>query len=283
MVDKQLQIDRLREELISNYPALWQKIITGWKSPGPDRAMLMYSANYLFHTGNIKWALDPLTLHWRLKVKGQGVDPADLQGISFIILTHRHEDHLDLDLLSALKDSPITWVVPDYLLPLVTGRGVISKNIIVPAPLCPFMVEGIKITSFNGLHTAYEAAGISRGVPAAGYLVEFNGKRWLFPGDTRNYDASQLPDFNQVDGVFAHLWMGRGCALIDPPPLLESFCRFIASWQPDRVVITHLMEFGRNAVDYWDVNHARKAISFFQANYPLINASYATIGQTVFL
>ena len=122
-----------------------------------------------------------------------------------------------------------------------------------------------------------------RGIPAAGYLVDFNGKRWLFPGDTRTYDASPIPDFGQLDGLFAHLWLGRGCALLDFPPLLKSFCHFFASQQPGSIILTHLMEFGRAADEYWDVSHAQKVISFYQANYNHVELSYALMGQTIFL
>ena len=100
-----------------------------------------------------------------------------------------------------------------------------------------------------------------RGVPATGYLVEFQNKRWLFPGDTRTYDASQLPSFGPVDGLFAHLWLGRGCALMDEPPLLDAFCQFCLDLQPRRIILTHLNEFGRDADDFWDEEHAEKLCS----------------------
>jgi hypothetical protein len=282
--EKQAQIARHRDELIARYPALWQNIITEWKSPGPDQAWLTYSANYLFRTGNVRWALDPLTLNWRLKDSAPKVDVSDLGDASFILLTHRHEDHLDLDLLAALRHFPICWVVPEPILVQVTGQaGIPRENIIVPRPLHPIEQDGIRITPFDGLHWATESDGTLRGVPSTGYLVEWAGRRWLFPGDTRTYDVSQLPDFGPLNGLFAHLWLGRGSALLDGPPMLDSFCRFFADLQPGRILLTHLMEFGREVDDYWDVSHAQMVTSHFQKHLSHIKISHALIGQKVLL
>src|SRR5512143_1072625 len=106
--EKQIQITQRRAELVSRYPELWSKVISEWNSSGSDdRVWLTYSANYLFRTKNIRWALDPLTLSWRLKDAPKVDAATGLAGLSFVLLTHRHADHLDLDLLSALRHLPI--------------------------------------------------------------------------------------------------------------------------------------------------------------------------------
>ena len=83
-----------------------------------------------------------------------------------------------------------------------------------------------------------------------GYLIECCGRRWLVPGDTRTYDASQLPVFDEVDVLFAHVWLGRRSALLDEPPLLDDFCRFCLDLKPHQLILTHLNEFGRDASDF---------------------------------
>ena len=106
-----------------------------------------------------------------------------------------------------------------------------------------------------------------------GYLIECNGKRWLFPGDTRCYDSAQLPRFGNVDVVFAHLWLGRSSALADRPPLLEAFCRFYLDLGACQVILTHLNEFGRDANDYWDDVHVQLVCSKFRemsVNLPVV-------------
>jgi L-ascorbate metabolism protein UlaG (beta-lactamase superfamily) len=261
--EKQAQIDRQRAELIARYPALWEKLIAELTQPGPDRAWLTYSANYLFRTAGIRWALDPLTLSWRLKDSAP-VDVSALGALSFILLTHRHADHQDLELLSALRHFPISWVVPEFILSQVLEAGIPFEKIIVPQPLQPIDLNGLHITPFDGLHWETEVDGNLRGVPALGYLVEWGNKRWLFPGDTRTYDASQLPNFGPINGLFAHLWLGRGCAQREKPPLLESFCRFCLELRPRQIILTHLDEFGRDAFDFWGAGHAKRVRSLCQ-------------------
>ncbi len=40
------------------------------------------------------------------------------------------------------------------------------------------------------------------------------------------------------------------------PPLKRAFCRFCLDLQPQRIVLTHLEEFGRRAADFWEVDKA---------------------------
>jgi hypothetical protein len=279
---KQAQIGRQRAELIARYPALWDNLITEWQQPGPDRAWLTYAANYLFRTAGVRWALDPLTLSWRLKDSAP-VDVSVLGDLSFILLTHRHEDHLDLELLSALRHFPISWVMPDFLLEQVLATGIRREKVIVPQPLQPIDLNGHRITPFDGQHFETTPDGALKGVPAIGYLVEWADKRWLFPGDTRTYDASQLPDFGPLDGLFAHLWLGRGCALLEPPPLLDDFCRFCLDLHPGRIHLTHLQEFDRDADDFWDETHLPKVLAKFQELSPGIAVTPTFIGESISL
>jgi L-ascorbate metabolism protein UlaG (beta-lactamase superfamily) len=264
--EKQDEIARRRVEICIRYPALWSKMIAQWKRPGSeDRAWLMYSANYLFRTNNVRWALDPLTLRWRLKDAPQVNALRDLKSLSFVLLTHRHEDHLDLDLLFELQHLPVTWVIPEFLLSEVVQHACLPREkILIPSPLVPIELNGVRILPFDGLHWESSPDGARRGVPAMGYLIECKGKRWLFPGDTRSYYSPQLPRFENVDVAFAHLWLGRGAALANQPPLLEAFCQFFLDLGVHRVVLTHLHELGRDADDYWDDGHVQLVDSRFR-------------------
>jgi hypothetical protein len=212
------------------------------------------------------------------------VDVSALRDASFILLTHRHADHLDFDLLSALRHFPICWVVPASILDRVTEQaGIPRENIITPMPLQSIELNGICITPFDGLHWTTDPDGMLRGVPATGYQVEFSDKRWLFPGDTRTYDASRIPDFGPLDGLFAHLWLGSGCALLESPPLLEAFCRFCLGFQSSKIILTHLQEFGREADDFWDESHLPKVLSKFHEMAPETSIIPTLMGESIFL
>lgn len=274
-----------RVHAFAHYPALWNKVIAEWNSPNPqDGVWLTYSANYLFRTNHVRWAIDPLTLYWRLELSSPLDFVSDLSNLSFVLLTHAHHDHLDLDLLSALRQYPIRWVIPEFMLSDVIAKtGLPRDNITVPTPLCPFDICGIQILPFNGFHWENTGKGSLKGVPALGYLVEAHGRRWLFPGDTRNYNVSQLPVFPGIDVVFAHLWLGRGAALADPPPLLDSFCRFFLDTGARQVIITHLHELGRDANDSWGDMHVRLVRQKCRAMGANIPVSYLQMGESVSL
>ena len=243
----------------------------------------MYSANYLFRTHGIRWAIDPLRLKQRVP-EAPAMDVShDLDGLSLILLTHRHADHLDLNLVNALAKKPILWVVPEDIQAMVEQAGLSREKIIQPRPLEPVEFRGMRITPFHGLHWENDPRrpdGL-RGVPAIGYLVEFNGKRWLFPGDIRTYDLSLLPSIGAVDVAFVHLWLGRASALLENPPLLESFCRFCQGLYSRRIIITHLQEFGREAHEFWDDGHFQQVKQCLHRNAPGILVESAGMGDCV--
>lgn len=89
-----------RQKAINLYPRLYREIIQDWSSQAPeDAAWLIYSANYLFRTGGIRWAIDPVVMNWRVP-ETQPVDYLSLaENLDFVLLTHDHSDHLDLGLL----------------------------------------------------------------------------------------------------------------------------------------------------------------------------------------
>jgi hypothetical protein len=281
--DKQFELERQRLAAATGYPALWTRLIEEWRSPGDDRLWLVYSANYLFRTGGVRWALDPLTLKQRLP-ETNAVDIAgSLSGLSFVLLTHQHADHLDLALIRALRAQPICWVVPRPIFRLVLDQaGLSPSRVFVPQMLEPLRIGGVKITPFEGLHWDAPQGDLPpHGVPSVGYLVEFGGKRWLFPGDTRTYDASRLPDFGPLDGVFAHLWLGRGCALHEEPPLLEAFCSFFLSLQAKQIVVTHLQELGRPAEECWTLAHCARVEALLRQRQPEVSVRCALMGESV--
>lgn len=280
----QQRINQRRGEIITRYLALWARMIDEWRTAShEDQAWLMYSANYLLRTAGVPWAIDPFTLQSRLPDAPTVHAAHDLSGLLFVLLTHSHADHLDIPLIHALRDAPIQWVVPEALLPIVIGdAGLPIERIILPQPGIALTLHGINILPFDGLHWEHTPQGL-KGVPAMGYCVAFNKKRWLFPGDTRTYDAHQLPSFGALDGLFAHVWLGRSSALLDKPPLLEAFCHFCLNLNPRRVVVTHLEEFGRTPDNYWTVAHFHQVKVRFQEITRPSDVSHALLGDGVFL
>jgi L-ascorbate metabolism protein UlaG (beta-lactamase superfamily) len=284
--DRQSQIDRHRQELVSHYPQLWKEMIREWRQPGSaDRVWLMYSANYLFRTAGIRWALDPLTLKNRASEAPEVDVATDMGELSFVVLTHRHADHLDLNLLKALRESAITWIVPEFMQDLVIQAGIPEEKIVLPVHLQPLHFGAIRVTPFNGNHWENDPHDPDkwRGVRAIGYFVEFSGKSWLFPGDTRTYDPGKVPAFKRVDGLFMHLWLGQSAASLPEPPQLELFCQFCVNLGAPRIIITHLHEIGRNADGYWDDGHFHKVANRLNELSPDIIVQSGVMGDSFLL
>jgi len=288
-----------RQTALLEFPSQWKQVVAAWRSPADgNRGWLTFSANYLFRTGGVGWALDPLTLPHRLgsvAIPDLAVDlaaglEAGPDNLRVVLLSHAHRDHYDPRVIQALKDLPLTWIVPAALRSRVVEDGLPVKRIVESRDLVPIQVDGLTITPFEGLH--WEEVPVQdrekypsgqRGMPAKGFLVEQAGQRWLFPGDTRRYCAEQLPPLGPVDVLFAHLWLGRGCAANSDWPPLGKFCRFCLDLQPRRIIITHLREWGREAPDFWDVHHARRAVAELQRLAPDVGVEIALAGDEVSL
>jgi hypothetical protein len=251
------------EQAKADYPYIWDRLVAEWNATDEgDHAWLTHSANYLLNTAGVRWALDPLALPARLPGVIVPNYARDLDHLQLIVLSHAHHDHLDLDLITALQGFPVRWVIPEFMVGnLMKSVSIPSERIIVPEPGSRISVEGLTLTPFEGLHNREK-----NGIPEMGYLAEFGGYRWLFPGDTRLFDTSRLPVFGRLDGVFAHLWLGKAGAQVNPPPLLEEFCAFYTAFNTGRLVITHLNEFGRDVTELWDETHYRSVVQCLKKN-----------------
>ena len=283
--EKEQALAQKREALCKSYPELWANLIRDWRANDPvDAIWLTYSANYLARTGGVRWALDPLSLHSRL-VEAPLVDiEKDLEGLSFVLLSHDHHDHIDLELIRALREKPIQWIIPSFLVEeIVAETGLPEAKVIIPRVMKPFKIDGIKIMPFEGQHLITYENGSCKGVPEMGYLIECSGKRWLFPGDTRVYDLSRFPKLGAVDLLFAHLWLGYGAAVIESKEYWEPFCKFAAGLLPGRVAITHLEEFGRKADDFLSEAVALSVKEEFLSRYPEIDCFLGQTGEKIIL
>jgi hypothetical protein len=52
---------------------------------------------------------------------------------------------------------------------------------------------------------------------------------------------------------------------------------------PERVILAHLEEFGRDASDFWDSAHYQKVLSWFQKNASTLNLNSACLGESIAL
>ncbi len=273
LVDK---VETARKE----YSDQWNLVVKDWNTlKSTDTAWLTYAANYLLFTNGIRWAIDPFSMSTRIASVPEPDYAKDLMKLEFVVLTHAHNDHLDLQLIDSLSDLYIKWIIPQHMLEkVIENTHLKMENVIVPKNGESIAFRGVTLTPFNSLH--FHNLG---GIEETGYLVEFNNKRWLFPGDIRDYDAAKLPSFGKLDGTFAHLWLGKGCAKEKHPPYLEAFVKFHAALAPAKLVITHLDEFGRAEDELWDDKHYMMISKEIHAAAPGISIKMAKMGMKVVL
>ncbi|MBA4385257.1 MAG: hypothetical protein C0410_11020 [Anaerolinea sp.] len=262
------------------YSDQWNLVVKDWNTlKSTDTAWLTYAANYLMFTAGTRWAIDPFSMSTRVPYIQEPDFTNDLKKLEFVALSHAHNDHLDLKLIDSLSDLYIKWIIPQHMLDQVLENTHLKlQNVIIPKNGESIALRGVTLTPFNSLH--FHNLG---GIEETGYLIEFNNKRWLFPGDIRNYDSSKLPAFGKLDGTFAHLWLGKGRAKDKRPPYLDAFVRFHASLSPSKLVITHLDEFGRSEDELWDDKHYMLVSKEIHAVAPSISVKMAKMGMKVVL
>lgn len=232
------------------YDEIWAGIEEGL-SGEEDSFYLMGPANYIFRTGGVNWAVDPAFTVPRSRESVACIQPDTvMKSLDFILLTHRHADHFDPELMKRYPD--LLWIVPDHMEEEIRGHG--NFNLLVAHSGDVIRRGEITIHAFSSLH--YDA-GTTVGVKETGYFVEANGHRIMLPGDVREYNADEYPKFERITHFFGHVWLGRGNALNWPcgeyPRQMAQFCM---AFEPERIFLAHLLEATRPLTDMWTYAHA---------------------------
>lgn len=272
------QIHRELEQAEADYPDLWSRVTQAWRnSESGQYAWLTYAANYLFSIDGFKWALDPFAMSSRISGMPSPGYRRDLAPLSLIVLTHEHNDHLDMSLIAEMAQTKARWVIPSYLLEKIeTIASIPHERLTIPRPGEEIVAGPLRVLPFDSLHMHGD-----HGVPETGYLVTFGDQRWLFPGDIRTYEYDRLPSFGRLTGVAAHLWLGKARALEVEPPLSADFCDFYTRFDTERLLISHLNEFGRDEYDLWNESHFDLVKKMIQDRNPNMRVEKALMGDRV--
>jgi L-ascorbate metabolism protein UlaG (beta-lactamase superfamily) len=112
------------------------------------------------------------------------LSPEMLQGINGVVITHEHDDHMDLltlDKIAAGSEDTV-FTVPAPLVSLLENKVTISSLIAAKAHE-PFRIKGFKITPVPAAHIEYEV-DTHGNFYSLGYFIEVNGIRLFHSGDT---------------------------------------------------------------------------------------------------
>jgi phosphoribosyl 1,2-cyclic phosphodiesterase len=247
-----------------------------WRDGGDDRFWLTGAANYLFRTKGVRWAVDPVFKHPAVIDAITASGARELDGLSFVLYSHDHRDHVHPPTIRALAGLPAKWVVPHFMRDKIVASGALDDRLLLVRPGDAVEIDGVRVRAFEGRHFD---VGTRKGVESLWYVVEAGDRRLFLPGDVRDYDTAGLPDLGKVDDMFAHVWLGRKNALNpSPEPIVSQFAAFINHAAPSRVFLTHLYELGRNAEDMWTYTHAGRVMDALCAMSPGIRVVIPALG-----
>lgn len=219
---------------------------------------------YVFQHAGKRFVIDPcFRFPWVRDIVAERM-AEDLDTVESILITHSHSDHWELETVKMLSHLQVRWMIPDsFNEEMIINACLDRKKCIQLSDGDRIGLVGTEAVVFRSPHEKPDNTG---GVPEKGFLFNFAGKHMLFPCDVRDYNTKKLPEFGQVNTVFAHLWLGNGNALNFPcEPYLSRFSEFVSHYKPDRVFLGHLYELGRTVDQMWTYTHAGLAADALHA------------------
>ena len=215
---------------------------------------LIAPSAYLFSTNGYKWAMDVSFLElYRLAETPSRVREY-LGDIDCMILTHGHGDHTEKRTISALADTDINWIVPEFLVDNILSLGVRPEKITSVRAGDEISAGPLSIRVLEGKHFRPVT---NKGIDAVGYLISADGAATLaFPGDIRDYSTADGEELN-ADHCFAHVWLTDKA--LDPEmyiPKSREFAEFMLTKSRKSILLAHL--YANRAEDKrWSLHHAR--------------------------
>ena len=120
------------------------------------------------------------------------VDPRSLLGVTAVLATHEHGDHLDLPTWAVIVEaSPnARFVVPEPLVQLVAAAGIPTERVSGARIGADVEIGPVRATPVPARHAVeigdgYSLGDLEHGAPRfVGYVVELDGVRLYHAGDT---------------------------------------------------------------------------------------------------
>ena len=144
--------------------------------------------------GTLMMRYDGLVIH--IDPVGAEADYDDLPKADLIILTHHHQDHLDLPIIEGLKKPDTDVVLTEICARQVSG-GIVMTNGDTRT------VRGVGIEAlpaYNIQHTRPDGVAFHVKGEGNGYLLTFGDKRVLVAGDTE--DTPEIRALEDIDIAF---------------------------------------------------------------------------------
>ena len=277
-------IEAIRRDILEHRFSVWDSMMRDLeRTADPNRSVVRFpnSSTYVFSTGPASfWMMDPCyNLEPCRESERKRIAEMIREKISFILITHLHEDHCQRALVEDLKDAPIRWVVSERCRDSFAERFRIpGHRVEVLADGHSAEISGIRIESQCGYH---DEPGISK-VPGCSFDILLpDGIRLFFPSDVRNY-GKEIPHREQpADYIFGHVFLGREDARGSRFSQLDAFCRFMTCRKSAVLFLTHLYSTGRLPRDLWTHRHARMIEEKLRTEHPELKIIAPHFGDIV--
>jgi hypothetical protein len=259
----------------------WDRAFSELRNAGKDecKVWLVGPSSYLFSIRGVKFAVD---LQVRRAVDLEALADRlcdDLSTLSFVLITHQHDDHFCVPLINMAARLPIVWYLPREMPEHLRARLILDADKIRLLSAGDSLELGnLRIKAFSSPHVRPDS---TVSLPELGYLINTERGTVLIPGDVRDYDYRDYPELGDIDLCISHLWAGDNA--IDKEeylPKLEKFVDFSLRFNARRYFICHLYEIGRKEKFMWHSGHAETATRMFKEKRPESNVDVPIGGRS---
>ena len=255
----------LYDEMRLHYDEYYSNALEVFNKTDGCYGALIAPSSYLFSTNGYRWAMDVSFLYLRRLASAPHRIKETLGGISLMLLTHAHGDHMERDTVRALCDTEIMWVVPEFIVDKMLSLGARREKLIAVRAGDEISVGPLHIRVLEGRHFRPED-GV--GIDAVGYLVSAdNAPSIAFPSDIRDYSVTEGDELD-ADHCFAHVWLTDNA--LDPlmyVPKSEEFADFMLNRSRKNIYLAHLYS-EREEDKMWKVHHAHAAADAIHKKSP---------------
>lgn len=189
----------------------------------------------IWWTGNAGWLIKSdglliatdLTLDNDDKVQPPPVTASEIApDLDVLLVTHHHSDHCNPETIRELvKTGKCIFVLPSPCLKELADIKIPRDRLIVPEPLHPFVVKGLRVEPIHAIHGNQEFTVLTREpdfvekiTHNCGYVFETGGKRFLEPGDsvlTEEHLSLRNIDVLFVSPTVHNMYVDRSTILIN--------------------------------------------------------------------
>lgn len=212
----------------------------------------LVSAAYLVKFGDTKIIIDPSLIRINVTRQGRRELLNLIKSCDAVIITHKHHDHFDKQLIRELSRYDIKWFIPNFFTADdLKECNLIKENITFTQKDTQYSLNNININIFESIHSHQQDT-----ISEYGFSLEYNNKNYVFVADVRTYSPEKYKKFENTECLFAHLWLGRANALnIHSNNYIESFCNFVNYFSAKKIYIAHVFDVRRSILDMWSDIH----------------------------